>query len=68
MKELLDTLYQYEVRHAPEKFQDTGNHRCRHWYKLILYSDGSGRVEDSYEQKVLFRFHNLDELESNLKL
>jgi hypothetical protein len=71
MKSLLNSLIKYEKRHAPRLFP-SGSVRFTHWYKLNLYSDGSGYVQDSCgcsveNPQVLFRFDGIDELERELK-
>ena len=72
MKKLLNSLVKYEKKHAPALFP-TGTVRFTHWYRLNLYSDGSGFVQDTCgysidNPQVLFRFDDMKELESKLKL
>jgi len=70
MKQLLKLLHKYEKKHAPRLFPN-GNVRFTHWYKLNLYTDGSGFVQDTFggnkeDPQVKFRFDNLDELKKEL--
>lgn len=70
MKNLLDLLKKYEKKHAPRVFE-SGIIRFPHWYKLSLYTDGSGLIEDTCGKsidnpQVLFRFENIDQLKKEL--
>jgi hypothetical protein len=70
MKKLLNLLRKYEKKHAPRLFP-SGSVRFTHWYRLNLYSDGSGYVQDTCgcskdNQQVLFRFNDIKELELEL--
>lgn len=67
---LLKMLLDYEKRWSP-RLHPNGNVRFKHWYRLNLFSDGSGFVNDSCgatvdDQQVLFRFGDVEELEKNL--
>lgn len=71
MKKLLNLLIKYEKKHAP-RLHESGSLRFTHWYRLNLYSDGSGFVQDTCgysidNPQVLFRFEDVDELEKMLK-
>ncbi len=66
MKKLLEMLQAYEKRHSPLTWPD-GSVRFPHWYKLTLYSDGSGSVEDSVGDKKIFDFTSLESLENRIK-
>lgn len=71
MKKLLNMLVKYEKKHAPRLYS-SGNVRFTHWYRLNLYSDGSGYVQDSCgcskdNLQVLFRFDNVKELDLELR-
>lgn len=71
MKKLLSQLIKYEKKHAPGLHKNN-NVRFTQWYKLCLYTDGSGFIQDTYgmtlnNPQILFRFDSIDDLEKELK-
>lgn len=58
MKKLIELFKAYELRHGHCDYEG--------FNKLILFSDGSGKMIDP-EEKLLIRFDNIDELEQKLK-
>ena len=51
MKEILDFLKRFESKR-----------RTAENLKIVLYSDGSGKILECYTEDELFEFHSLDEL------
>ena len=54
MKELLKLLKMYEEKNSENSL------------RLVIYSDGSGHVCDSYDDE-FFSFNNLEEFETKIK-
>lgn len=72
MENIQKLLKNYEKRHAPKTHRLSNSPRVHHWYRITLYSDGSGFVNDSCgatrdDLQVLFRFFSYKELVAQLK-
>ena len=67
-KEILGLLYKYELKYGTKFHLNSNTPKAPHWFKVELWSDGSGNVKDSSTKEVLFRFDNIKELEGKLKV
>lgn len=65
---ILELLKKYEIKHAPTT-HTFGGVRYPHWYKLVLYSDGSGFIKDSAtikQKETIFQFDTTEQLYAEL--